>query len=474
MGKERAENLKNIVLVVSSNVLTIVVSLLLGFFLPKEMSIPDYANYRGYILYIAYAGFFHIGLVNGIYLKYGNMSLAQLPKREFCAYSRFMFWLQAAAAAVLALALGAASFFLETEKTVMFAFVIINIPLVNIKWFYSSINQFTKRFAPDSYVTYLQNVLNLLMAVCVLWFGWRDFEWVLVFTTVNNAVCMAIVMWQNREVFIGKCAKLRDTPVAPMVRSGFFLMLSEFVGIMILSIDSVFVDNLFSQTEFAMYTFAVSVIAVIFMLITAVSNLVYPYLVRAREEKYAEYYTLMSDALVILSLFSMLAFYAAEFIILHWLDKFVPSIPVVAILFGTVLFRTVITLVCGNYFKVLKMIPEYTKNNIFAVAISFAANVFAYLAFHDYRAIAVASLASFLVWYLVTDRIFIRRMRIPFRSCVPRYLCILLCYAAFYLTVGLDPVPAFFLYLAAVCVSCLLCYGRQAGRALSHMREWKK
>ncbi len=470
MERAKSENVKNVFMVVSSNVLTIVVLLLIGFLLPKELSIPDYAYYRGYVLYIAYAGFFHLGLVNGIYLEYGNLDASQLPKKEFRAYGRFMLFLQAAAVAVLSLLLFAASFFMETEKTVMFAFVIVNIPLVNIKWFYSSINQFTKRFAADSRVTYFQNLLSLVMVGSVILFHWYDFQWILAFTTAQNFICMVIVMWQNREIVAGEAARWRETPIAPMAKSGFFLMLSEFVGILILSIDSVFVDNLFSQTEFAMYTFAVSVISVIFMLITTVSNLVYPYLVRARREKYAEYYTRMSDVLAVLCLFSLLAFYVAEFIIRHWLENYVPSIRIVSILFGTVLFRTIITLVCGNYFKVLKMIPEYTKNNIFAIGISFAANVAACLIAHDYRLIAVASLFSFAVWYLVTDRVFIKKLGIPLRDCAPRYCCIALCYAAFYLTAGMRPVPAFFLYAAAASASFLLCYGKQLAQGLREMR----
>ena len=160
MGQNK-QNLKNVLMVVSSNVLTILVSLFTGFILPKELSIEDYAYYRVYLLYIAYAGFFHFGFVNGIYLKYGNLDVNQIPKKIFRTYSYFMVLMQALAVVGLAAALFVGGFFMEAEKVVAFAFVVINIPLINIKWFYSSINQFTKRFVIDSYVTFLQNILIL-------------------------------------------------------------------------------------------------------------------------------------------------------------------------------------------------------------------------------------------------------------------------------------------------------------------------
>lgn len=457
-------------MVVSSNVLTILVSLFTGFILPKELSIEDYAYYRVYLLYIAYAGFFHFGFVNGIYLKYGNLDVNQIPKKIFRTYSYFMVLMQALAVVGLAAALFVGGFFMEAEKVVAFAFVVINIPLINIKWFYSSINQFTKRFVIDSYVTFLQNILNLAMVLFVILFRWYDYRILLVILTICNFLCMVIAMGQNKQILWGRREPLGEVGIPALIKSGFFLMLSEFIGLIILGIDSMFVDNLFSQTDFAMYSFAVSVIAVIYTLITVVSNLIYPYLVRVSEEKYAEYYALMSDTLTVVSVFSMLSFYVAEFAILKWLGKFTPSITVIAILFGTIVFRALITLVCGNYFKVLKMIKAYTENNVFAIAISFILNVAAYLLFHDYTYIAVASLLSFIIWYVVTDRIFIRQLEITASGYVVRYVCILSSLVLFYVLKDVEPVRAFLLYFAGSIIICALCFHRQMRQVISLVR----
>ena len=467
---QKRQNVKNIFMVVSSNVLTILVALFMGFILPKKMSIEGYAYYRVYMLYIAYAGFFHFGLVNGIYLKYGNLDVEQLPKKVFRTYSYAMALLQALVVAGLSIALFLSGFFMETDKVIAFAFVIINIPLINIKWFYSSINQFTKRFVIDSYVTYLQNALNLVLVSAALLCGWYDYKLILVLLTVCNFVSMVIPMCQNRQILWGERAPLAQTGILPLIKSGFFLMLSEFIGIIILGIDSMFVDNLFSQTDFAMYSFAVSVITGIYTLIGVISNLVYPYLVRVSEDKFAEYYTLMSNMLVIVAVFSMLAFYVVKFIILQWLDKFTPSIPIIEILFGTIVFRTLITLVCGNYFKVLKLIKSYTENNVFAIAMSFALNVAAYLIFRDYHYIAVASLLSFIIWYVVTDRIFIRQLKITVGGYAARYIGILASLAVFYGIRDMEPVRAFILYFACSVVICLLCFHRQIKQLIGIVR----
>jgi O-antigen/teichoic acid export membrane protein len=160
--KIKSENTKNALMVISSNLLTIVIALFTGFIIPIKISVADYAYYHVYCLYIAYAGFFHLGLVNGIYLKYGHLDENQLPVNRFRRYGNIMVVLQMAFVVILAVLL-----FVfqpaDSNNTLAYAFIILNIPLTNIKWFYSSMNQFTKRFVIDSMVTYLQNVLTLVM-----------------------------------------------------------------------------------------------------------------------------------------------------------------------------------------------------------------------------------------------------------------------------------------------------------------------
>ena len=458
---------KNAFMVISSNLLTLLVSLFMGFVIPKYLSVDDYAYYHIYQLYIAYAGFFHLGLVNGIYLKYGHLDVDELPVNDFRKYSRAMVILQLGMAALLLVIL----FLLFPEDRnigVAYAFTIVNIPLMNIKWFYSSINQFTKRFVIDSAVTYMQNVLQCVMVAAVIIFSLYNYLVLLIAVTLINLICMIAVMIQNKQfvnVFaITKEETKPDRSVGSLIKGGFFFMISEFVAIIILGIDSIFVQNLFTLTDFAMYSFAVSIISVMYTLISTVSNLIYPYLVRVDDDKYAKYYTLMSDVLTFVALMSMLAFYVAKFLVINWLDKYEASLFIASILFGTVIFRTLIMLVCGNYFKVLKMTKEYTKNNFFSIVLAFVLDFLAYIIFKDCTYIAYASLLAFIIWYVVTDFVFIKRLQIEKKTCFNRYLCIAICLTLFYSLFRVSDIIAFVIYMIVAAVVCIVCFRK-------HIRE---
>ena len=62
--------------VVLSNLLTVIVSSLVVLILPKIMGVEEYGYWQLYIFYLSYAGFVHLGWVDGIYLRYGGLELS--------------------------------------------------------------------------------------------------------------------------------------------------------------------------------------------------------------------------------------------------------------------------------------------------------------------------------------------------------------------------------------------------------------
>lgn len=207
----------------------------------------------------------------------------------------------------------------DIDQRIAYLFVIVNIPLINIKWFFSSINQFTKRFVIDSYLTITQNILNVVAVGCIIAFHLYTYLSILIFTTIMNFVCMSLSIYQNKEIILAKSGKVQLSEVGGLIKTGFFLMLSEFVGIIILGIDSIFVQQFMPKYTFSMYQFAVSIVSLVFTMVTVVTNLVYPYLVRADENKYGLYYTMLSDVVSVVSAAAMAAFFAAKFIIQLWI-----------------------------------------------------------------------------------------------------------------------------------------------------------
>ena len=74
---------RGILMVLVANVVNLLFSLLSNFLLPKYLSIETYAGIKTFQLYVSYVGLFHLGYVDGIYLKYGGKTLGQEVDAEF-------------------------------------------------------------------------------------------------------------------------------------------------------------------------------------------------------------------------------------------------------------------------------------------------------------------------------------------------------------------------------------------------------
>ena len=75
---------------VFSNLTTLISVLVLGWILPKFMSVESYSYYKTYTLYAGYLGVFHFGFINGVYLKYGQFDYNDLPQNEFKCYTKLL------------------------------------------------------------------------------------------------------------------------------------------------------------------------------------------------------------------------------------------------------------------------------------------------------------------------------------------------------------------------------------------------
>ena len=73
---------KGMLYVMIANLINLGFNLITNFVLPKELSVENYAMIKTFQLYISYAGLFHFGFVDGMYLKYGGKSVNNIKKDD--------------------------------------------------------------------------------------------------------------------------------------------------------------------------------------------------------------------------------------------------------------------------------------------------------------------------------------------------------------------------------------------------------
>lgn len=403
---------REVAFAVFSNLFTLITSVFLGFIVPKFLSVDSYALYKTFALYSGFVGFFHFGFINGVYLKYGNLEYEQLPQKKFAGFSWVLFLSQLIIQGILTIVLfsiiGYSSF------SSPFFYVIINIVLINLNSFFTHINQFTKRFAIDAWILLLQHFILLTGTLTLLVMRQDYYICYVSIVTLANLIVLVIQLFINRKIVFIKKANIQVDfgEIKDRISHGFFIMISEFMGIFVVTIDSVIVNLFLPAKIFSAYALAVAVITVLYQLTTFFSKLIFPFLKRVNESDYRKVYRDMMGRIMVYS-FSIagIAFIAA-LIVPIFLPDYSHSAIIIRILGLTVLFKGVQELLCANFYKTLNMERSFARINFIAILVATLSDVIAFWLFRTKESVAIASAVSFGIWFIMSDVVLKRKLKL--------------------------------------------------------------
>lgn len=401
---------KNIVWVLVTNCMILAVGVISAFFVPKYVSVETYAEYKTYTLYVSYLGIFHLGFNNGIYLKYGNYDYKDIPFDRFKGYTRFLVVMQLIAQIML---FGILGFFTRDNYfDTPFFYIVLNILAINVRCYYSYINLFTKRFQLDCIIQLVNNILNFSIIAILLFVKCDNYQWYLSAITIGNFVVLFMSMITAREITHAKEVKTNYdfNEIAELIKHGFMIMISEYMGLIILGIDSIMVNTWFDARKYSMYAFAVTLINAMFQVIMLCSKLIFPYLSRGNKDNFKKYYSLMVKVVIVFGSFLSGLSALAKILIPIYLDKYKESIPIIIILGATLTIKCIQELVFGNFYKVMRLERDYLVNNFAILLVSFIIGVGAYFIWHDLLALAYGVVASYYVWFVITNSFFAKKL----------------------------------------------------------------
>lgn len=395
----KIETKKNSLWAIMSGIISLMVSGAIGVIIPIILDINNYSSYQTYQLYISFVGLLHFGFINGVCLKYGNKDYDELPFSIFRGYIRYLFLLQMV---VLIIAFFILLFFVKTEEKTPFIFLFINSSLINISCYFSLITQFTKRFIIDGKIQIILSGLLLLLFSIIMTYKINNYEYYLCCITIVNITSLMLYLAPNIKTVVGRW-ELSFSDIIECHKRGVYINFSEIIGIVIVSIDSVFVNVLCDEEVFAIYTFSAGIVLLYYKFVNIISKLFFPYLKRVNKEELAASYTKLTERIQCI-IFLMLSSIGLFGEIVNYLNhEYSESLMYVTILLPTVVFKCLIDLLCNTIYKVMDLEKAFFKNNMFAVCIVIITNIFAWRMFQKAYAIAWASLFSYILWYFITD-----------------------------------------------------------------------
>lgn len=385
---------KGAMYVLIANIINLIISLFTGFVLPKYLSIETYSSIKLFQLYVTYIGILHLGFADGMYLKYGGKSVAEVDKgevlSEFKTFKIFQF-------IVTILAIGV-SIIIKNEILLLCAIVILPI---NVASYVRSLYQATGEFKKYSRFTNINTLLIFLMNVFLLLIIKTDNSYTYIISyMVAYMIYWFMLEYETRKIFGKTKVKANKQYFVDDVKSGFFLMIGNFCNVIFTSIDRLFVQNLLGAIKFAFYSFAVSIENLMNVFVTPVSTVMYNYFCNNRE---IEDVRKIKKVIFIFSTIIVAVVFPAKFIIDIWLSKYQESLTVLFILFAAQYISITVRCIHINLYKAEKKQNRYFRVMLFVVILSIVLNVILYSIHKSMEMFAIATLITNIIWFIIGE-----------------------------------------------------------------------
>lgn len=388
---------KGIVQVILANILNLMISIGNGFLLPKYLSIESYAVLKTFLLYTSYIGVLHFGYVDGIYIKYGGKALGELGAEDIADSKRALSVFQFGMTLLIVIIS-----FLMGDFILLFT--AISILPINMVSFFRLLYQATGEFKEYRHIVNLSSILIFALNLyflfiiktdCSLWY-------------IGIQVTVTFIVWtyyegKNRIYGIKEKTSLKTMWVRlrETIRAGIIVMLGNFMGVWIASIDRWFVKIFYSIAEFAYYSFAVTMLRLINVVVTAFSVTLYNFFCKKPSD---EEIAMLRKSVLVIGGVIIAVIFPLEFIIRTYLVKYIYAISVIKALFLAQFVLIEINAIYLNLYKALNLQRKYLRQMIIITITAFFLNGLIGYLWNDITAYAVATLLTALIWLILCQR----------------------------------------------------------------------
>ena len=190
------KRVKDLWYICSANFLNFFMGIVSGFLVPKFLGIDDYAYVKVFTFYLAYVGISHLGIIDGIYIKYGSYEYNDLPREKIRGYAKVLLALQIVEAIVFSIII---LFLVKNENRILiFLFTFLNMIIINMTTLWTYIHQITKRFRIFSINTILSKLLYVIGLIILILCGVFGYKTYMILQTLINLIILGIYIYYNK------------------------------------------------------------------------------------------------------------------------------------------------------------------------------------------------------------------------------------------------------------------------------------
>lgn len=407
---------KNVTYTVSSNVISLLISTITVFIVPKLVGVDAYGYYQLYLFYISYVGVSYLGWCDGIYLRIGGKYYKDLDKPLYST----QFWLLGLFELAVYAVIFIISLVVSTEANRHFVIsctCIVAIAMC-LRWFITFILQATARIKEYAIVTISERIVFVILVIALMLFNYREFYFIVIADVVAKFVSLFIGVFYCRDmVFNNKFLPIKSVigEIKDNISAGIKLMLASLCSMLIIGVIRFCVQSHWDIATFGKVSLTLSLSNMVVTAINAIAVVIYPMLRRTGDDKLAAIYNVMRILLMGIIFGTIVFYYPIQKILTLWLPRYADSLRYAAILLPICAYESKMSLLISTYFKTLRMENVLMKCNMAALAMSVVCSVFSVFLLNSVTLAIVSILVSLMFRGILSEIILSRHISIYVR-----------------------------------------------------------
>ena len=389
--------LSNITKVLSSSIITFSSNFIIGFILPLYLSVAEYGYYREFVLYFNFFYILNFGFNEGLYIKYGGKSLEEIDHKILMKEHNTSLVAQA----VVSLLMIVAGFM--TKNTVIIIFAITTF-FANATYFHQLVQQALSEFSEYSKTNTIKGFATILtMLIALLLFKGNTHMYYVLALMFAQFLVFLYCEWNFYKVIKNKSSQLLTVNQTKAIFNiGLFVLLANFLRVLVGSVGQWLVQLFSNIEEFAQYSLAGSMLSVVLLVINAVAAVFYT--VISKNKDYGKL-NIIKNLLLIFGVASGLAYFVLHYMITYFIPDYISSLEYMKYLILCVPYLMVINVIATNLYKTNMHEKKYFRNMLFVLTSTAALIGMFYLLNNNPVSAAIGTTVTYILWYFVVTTI---------------------------------------------------------------------
>lgn len=408
MGKFK----RNLIFAIIAQGTSTLLSILISIILPKMMGVEQFAYWQLFIFYSSYVGFFHFGLSDGLYLRYGGTTIEKMDKSLIGSQFRLMVIWQTIISIFVLLII---PFFIgDSDRVFVWVLTAIYLVLANATWCLGYIFQAANETKIYSVGIIISKVLFIFVLSVFILMKKYDFRLYISLYVGAQFVAMIYSIVKGWNFVIAQSMPIRFTLKETFynMRIGINLTFSNIASSLILGFGRGFVDSHWDINAFGVFSLAISLVNFLLQFITQISMVMFPALRQVSNKKKSDIYILLRDSLGIILCGILILYVPIRLFFSWWLPDYAESLKYLSVILPICVYDGKMQMLYNTYLKVLRKERSLLYINILSCILSLILSIILSTVYNEVIMVVFAMVIAIAIRSIISSIYLSKTMKI--------------------------------------------------------------